>query len=82
MRVLHLVRPFMGILPEVASPDRKVWNHHQQCACAVFRKKKIAIWLTWVSLADSLPREGFMDLYHFIHLLGLLPNSFVWNRII
>lgn len=24
VRVLHLVRPFMGILPEIATPDRKV----------------------------------------------------------
>lgn len=24
--VLHLVRPFMGILPEIAAPDRKVGN--------------------------------------------------------
>lgn len=24
-RILHLVRPFLSILPEVKRPDRKVW---------------------------------------------------------
>lgn len=27
MRFLHLIRPVMCVLPEVASPDRKVCGH-------------------------------------------------------
>ncbi len=50
MRFLHLIRPVMCVLPEVASPDRKV--------------RKMSLWCVQMDEWIELPLKGSLETVH------------------
>ncbi|KAJ3018435.1 hypothetical protein NUW54_g339 [Trametes sanguinea] len=64
-RFLNLVRPFLPILPEVSSPDRKVRLHPLSRFTRLLH--------THASTGAFQPKSA-MDRRHPPHLLGLLPS--------
>lgn len=62
VRILHLVQPFMAILPEIASPDRKVIIETNWMVCgestALVKEERQS--LTWRQ--DDAGRGGLLDI--------------------
>lgn len=62
VRLLTLMRPAMGILPEVTNPERKVISA-EDSRCVTF----------YVVLAAFQGKDG-LDWYHFVCVSCLLPD--------
>ena len=59
----------MCILPEVASPDRKV----------IYSARKPYGYFTTYLLIDTLPRKSIMDGRYPVYIFGLLSDSSLWH---
>lgn len=66
IRLLSLMRPAMGIIPEVAPPERKV------PPIKIIKKSDFAI--------DSAARKNHLDRNHLVHLSHLLSDPDLRGR--
>lgn len=62
VRFIDLVRPVMGLLPEVETPLKKVGLNL----------------FILINLIVTIQRQIDLDFYHSFHLSYLLPNPTIW----
>ena len=61
-RFIDIVRPIMGLLPEVEKPLKKVSYLVTFSSLLTF-------------LIATIQRQAYLDFHYFVHLFDLLPNS-------
>ena len=74
MRFLHLIRPVLSLLPEVAQPGRPV-----SCPASALAPRLLAQLTRLGHVADPLQREGPLDRRHALHLPRMLPDPALWR---